>query len=97
MANNYFRSICFTKKGERSHLTFNSYPQEYGSITLAICASETGTDEAVGGKIPKQIADEYEPFFGFRFYQKESVMALKVACEQIIEWFEKREKHDGER
>jgi hypothetical protein len=87
-----YQSIRFTKKGERSHLAFDGEPMEDGSIILQVKHGEDGTDVNLGERIPDEDAVKYFPIFGLRFYQKESVISLRKACEGIIKWFEKQEQ-----
>lgn len=87
-----FKVIEFTRKGERSHLTFSGFPEDDGSFVLTIEHSETGTGVDVGGKIPDDDRTTYEPIIGFKFSQKESVVVMRKVCEDIIEWFENQDE-----
>lgn len=91
-----YQSIHFTKKGERSQLTFDAEQLEDGSIILQVKHGEDGTDVSLGERIPDEDAVKYVPIFGFRFFQKESVVALRKACEGIIKWFEKQEQEGAD-
>ena len=90
-----YEVIRFTKKGERSKLTFDAEPMDDGSIVLQVKFSEKGTDVNLADHIPKEDIADYFPVYGFRFYRKESAICLKKACEGIIKWFEKQEQDGG--
>ena len=89
-----FKVIEFTRKGERSHLTFSGFPEDDGSFVLTIDASKDGTDVDLGSRIPDEDRLNYAPIIGFKFSQKDSVVVMKKACEDIIKWFEKQEQED---
>lgn len=89
-----FKVIEFTRKGERSHLTFSGFPEDDGSFVLTINASKSGTDVELGSKVPDDDRPTYDPIIGFKFSQKQSVIVMKRACEDVIKWFEKQEQED---